>query len=1092
MAYTINGKIYTDHPLMDEIVYNCKLILKDIAIKNDELANMNETTNSVYNAEMYIIIKEGRMTFSLCPFTTESLLAYGYDAVKTRSYMIDRDNIPLEDRESLVEFTSKYFIDHFEEENNYYRTLMGLPPFATNEYDIYIDNSYIPSNYDKAVDFSIPIHKMDNSIITILQITGKIDKLLETHKGSNYSYLRFLGNKKLDIYNIRKASKWDILYIPKVESLVEDRFKELYNLNRDIYLKRTYQEAYAFSSDYYEQFMILLVICQTFTDMIVDVPEWYIRRDIFDIRSVQYFLDAYGVSFFKEIPLKYQIRIVKNLNKLIKYKSSNKNNLDILDIFSLKNTSIYKYYLYKKRIKSGDKYVEGKTDSEKYDLEFVQSKLGDTYDNYIKDQIYRTPYDDITYQDKYWDGEDTHQYIKDLHINRDFTLEGTKYMSIEYKISMSEYLYQMQYFLGLLLDSTIDFDDIKIVIPSIQQAAEFRLTDLFILLVLLTLGYDDASTDIIRPKDNTYKNKPEFTKYRDFDGGYPNTSENSYDKVYSANGGNGKLIDSIWYLNADAGDNVEYSEVRSVEDYYDWMKKYYPELFINYKNRVYGFNPVVDLTKVSEIISRRHSKFQFNNGFTLDDMGVSSYYMPTKVNSIDELISVYKNNTECYNNLKKKMMENSDNRDEYITMKFVFDSLFTKEFDYNFYTSGNKKFNKLEELLKDKDYILYTLYTKLVSEKNLEARRDNIRDIMNDIVNTLEYYLNDDSLEYIFALATVTSFSSLVHYIYLMINFFKSYKVYFLDPFVTFVADDRIENSAEAHDAIAEKKIDYWKTDKQFQRDNIFHNNSFYFQEDPEHLRIKEYLDIYGHFEPDPDDDYDYNGKYANTNETFKDANGGKASDKSCIPYIMLNAGKAQGSRRNLWDVNGAGALEMQDYLDIDGGYTFHKDDLRKDYFGTAFNYIIDGGGSSTNSFFTKYMFTRVYDDQIESSVRISTGKYNVVKSLDDGLYLGQEWASENDFDDFANDAESTYNYFSDKYNSLSEIMEIVSDETILNNKINNYIDNYLSTSREVIDYIDSSTLEDRINNYTDENVEKLYTEFYKLFNFSPFDWENF
>ena len=87
--------------------------------------------------------------------------------------------------------------------------------------------------------------------------------------------------------------------------------------------------------------MILLILAQTFNDMIVDTPEWYIRRDIFDIRSVQYFLESYGVKFFKEIPLKYQIRIVKNLNKLIKYKSSNKNFADILEIFAAKNTSIY-------------------------------------------------------------------------------------------------------------------------------------------------------------------------------------------------------------------------------------------------------------------------------------------------------------------------------------------------------------------------------------------------------------------------------------------------------------------------------------------------------------------------------------------------------------------------------------------------------------------------------------------------------------------------------------------------------------------------------------------------------------------------------
>ena len=39
MAYYVGDKTYTDHPLMDEICYNCKLILKSIVIKNDVLAN---------------------------------------------------------------------------------------------------------------------------------------------------------------------------------------------------------------------------------------------------------------------------------------------------------------------------------------------------------------------------------------------------------------------------------------------------------------------------------------------------------------------------------------------------------------------------------------------------------------------------------------------------------------------------------------------------------------------------------------------------------------------------------------------------------------------------------------------------------------------------------------------------------------------------------------------------------------------------------------------------------------------------------------------------------------------------------------------
>ena len=369
---------------MDEIVYNCKLILKGIVIKNDVLANDNEDESFLENTEIYMMIQEGAMTFELFPFTFEILRAFGYSSREAQSNLNNKENVTEADREDLTAFANEYFNEHYEEQNNYYRILMGLPPYGTTEYNVYIDRSYFPANYKNELDFSKPLHEFDGSVIAILQSTGKFDEILDSHRGSNYSYLRYIGDNRIDLYFARKSGKYDILYLPNAEAMVLDRFQELYNLNRDIYLKRTYSEAYAFDSEYYDQGMILLIICQTFNDMIVDVPEWYIRRDIFDIRSVQYFLEAYGVEFYKEIPLKYQIRIVKNLNKLIKYKSSNKSFDDILEIFQLKNTSIFKYYLFKKRLKnSTGHYTDGATNAENYDLEFVRARITESYDNYI-------------------------------------------------------------------------------------------------------------------------------------------------------------------------------------------------------------------------------------------------------------------------------------------------------------------------------------------------------------------------------------------------------------------------------------------------------------------------------------------------------------------------------------------------------------------------------------------------------------------------------------------------------------------------------------------------------------------------------------
>ena len=61
----------------------------------------------------------------------------------------------------------------------------------------------------------------------------------------------------------------------------------------------------------------------------------------------------------------------------------------------------------------------------------------------------------------------------------------------------------------------------------------------------------------------------------------------------------------------------------------------------------------------------------------------------------------------------------------------------------------------------------------------------------------------------------------MIKYIYLIIGFFKSYKVYFLDPYYTLQADDELENSVRPVDVINEYKITNYKWDKNHVADTI-------------------------------------------------------------------------------------------------------------------------------------------------------------------------------------------------------------------------------------------------------------------------------
>ena len=1126
MAY-VKNKAFTDHPLMDEICFNCKRILKGIVVKNDVLANQKETEKSIENAEMYSVYKRyGTIPFEMFPFNEDILYAFGYTKYQVRAILQDRNAIPKEDREKLAEFANQYFLDNyfeadgrFKEENDYYRMLTGLPPYETGEeYYIYLSQSDIPNTYGKKVDLSLPLHMQDKHLINVLYSNGVIDTLRTRYRGSNYSYMLYLGDRAIDLFTARKASKWDILYIPNVEDLVKDKFVEFYRVNRDMYANRSYQEFYADTGEYYDQMMIVIVLAQTFNDLIVDTPQWYIRRDIFDLRSCQYFLESNGVEFFKIIPLKYQIRIVKNLNRLISYKSSNKNAMDILDIFDIDNTKIFKYWLYKKKIDNVNVYEDDKTfengdnpgetgendldydfgsleegksktsvvaegddwdfnllatysfddikgvefdendrvnlvDTKdtaigQYELEFIASEINESYDDYINESRYRTPYDDITLQDKFWDGDLEHEFVKSEILKQDFTIVGTKYMSLEYEVDLEKFQYQMSYLLGLIINSNLDTSDLVIGVPSIDEFAHFTISDLFLFLIALT---------------------------------------NNYSVRDGRSGSETRLFD-LWQ-----GVTPEIDE-----KLYDWKKKYFPEFFIKKDGRVNGFNPDVDINSLVKILERRHSHYRFGHGDTenaiplvgeeykarahewIKELGVFDYTAPNnKLKSINYLNKLYHSNTKCYDILKEAL-NNASDQDDKKYMEYIFQELYTRDFDIDYYTDPDtgRTYENLVDIIKDHNYILYSTYHKIMQETNIESRQDTIRAVMDDVISTLQYYLSADGMYFLISFTSNESFSSIIYYIYLMINFFKSYKVYFLDPYITFSSSNKNENSAKVIDRVEEWKYEYTKWDRAFVSDAITGISVQLYMPDKSNIELTsgDEVDIYAHHEPNLFMDYDYDGYTEDESISREDVNGGTADETKIAPYIMINGGKSYQKNIDLSNIDGGEANQYdRDYCDIDGGEALHKDDIKTDMFGSQkFNYMIDGGCADGRRFINNLIDLYLVGTQLFGDVIISP-RTRFIEIKEDGLYVNPDnFASPAQFINLIN----TVNYLVDeilvKGSEIAEDLKVMTNMTlfearvkkcvneitydmeyVINNVLNS--DNYLNGIKTIIDDINAA-----------------------------------
>lgn len=1331
MAYIVNGIVQTSNALMDAIVASCKVIIDGLVLKNSDLADANEVNIEESDFFMSVTNKSARLSFFPKEYFEKYLKELGYSSETIALYLIDpSNNIPADEQETLLEYCNKRYLEDYEEKNNYFRMLNGLPEYGTTEYNIYVDyetykDQLLKDTTGTDFDFSAPIHTFTIDQITTLETLGIMDAIYDKYITNNtenkkkYKYLNFLGGKKIDIYKARLAKNWDILYMPPTNRLVADRFQELYKINRDIYDRRVNQIAYSVESDHFTEMLMFMIVCQTFNDMIVDIPEWYIRRDIIDLRSVQYFLESQGVQFFSDIPLKYQVRIVKSLNKLIKYKSTTKNINDILEIFDAgEDSTIYHYYLLKKykttksyyddivdpsirpnpdfimddiyEFYNEDNYpddindtgkneyngqpvvnqiydfdeIEGdptidlydfgnedaslvpssdRTEREQeyeesrkvitdkynnvYDLEFVKVPINDQYDNYIKNPLYREDYDEVVKQDKYWEGTDVHSLVRNNHLRKDFTIEGSKYIGLEYNVSFEKYNLEREYYLGMIFNNTINMDDIKISVPSLKQNAYFNIRNIFVFLYCCNGLYSDEEIDVNDPTAAMLARtlpKPDFLPYKDIDGGYvwsgdgevpepehhdwevpnldfgdedqtikvdndkieviydfgyQNTIDPSeyvydydygeitdglvfydededeiiidpdseyrykYDDILSINEYNYTSIIGQFYVNQINGDvtkitvdncrdyigqivTIRYSwhyikdhgfidldadghrvfdqqenyrldidggqipySLTDQSDFYDYIRTKHDYIFKDCTGRVYGFNMDADLEQLAEDIGFNHSAFGFNRGYTLADVGCDTFITRKKFTDLTDMYNVYQNNIKCFETLKD-LYENADSRDKKRVYSYVYYSLFTTPYNMEFYTMNNGDIAKTyDQVLEKCDYTLYNKYLSLKNEPDPETRISNIRNIMNDLVDTLNYYISGDNLKYVMSFVYTNSFDAVMHYIQEMINFFKSWKVQFLNPKVNYLLDDKYNHMVTYGDQLSEIKEKYWTTDSNFIGDSVFIKTLYFFEDmrDKTNTNFEaEVVDLAAHYmEVDLLDDKDYDGggveEIVGASEDdeygldYIDLDGGNFDEVEQSHYITVDGGDIN-ARKNIYDLDGGSPRDYslgRTFVDIDGGIPEQGEPTKEDW-------DVDGGFVTVRNYQSRTAITTI-DEYNQISVNARLSSYN-----SNGLELKYSedaeppvWPMRNlDFGNEDDDWNNVVDY--GDMDDPSDTMETIEDaygneDDDINSTENSMVgvDDYFNTKDLVYEYIDTrSTKNVRIYEFGNEDVD--------------------
>ena len=320
-------------PLLDNVIHYLKKLALETVVKDQVLADSYETTESRKNFDVYKMCKLNTVRYDYFDYDYEDLLETSVHPREIYDILVDKFNAPDNIRKELLEVKKKQVIEDYEELNNYYRMLCGLPDIG-DDYNIYVSEDYLTEDDYVFVDTSVPIQYMSENEQDFLYSIGVIDEYIKTYP--NKKYLNFLGSRKIEPLTARMTKPFGMLYMPTdgIPMEVYSRWMNKFNVNRVFVLKTIYNsQAFIDENPYYEKFIAMFIIIQTMLDIISELPDFIIKRDIFDLEMIKLIFKSYDVEYFSNIPLNYQQAIVRNINKLIEFKSTSTSIINICSLF---------------------------------------------------------------------------------------------------------------------------------------------------------------------------------------------------------------------------------------------------------------------------------------------------------------------------------------------------------------------------------------------------------------------------------------------------------------------------------------------------------------------------------------------------------------------------------------------------------------------------------------------------------------------------------------------------------------------------------------------------------------------------------------
>lgn len=449
---------------IEYIMSDIRTITENVIIKYTNEAEKYENVNSQRGADRYInAILERDIFSSHARYDREAIAKAGITNLNDlENCYQDKWKIPHKKRDLVLKYQREIIINEYEEQNDYYRVLIGKPPIDTPDEDfIYLTEAQM--EYYK-IDEIRPIHDYPTEIQIKLERVV-IPELIRLYP--DREYLKHMGSKSVNLVRARESKNFEIIFTDAVlDNVFLRAFFETYDFCREYFMSTIYNKALNGRYDLYDNYIAMCIMIMTIQRMIVDTIKTAIDRDFYDVVNLKKFFDCYGVPFFEELPLDYQRSIVKNMNMLIRRKSTDACLYDLSNILMLNNIDIYKYYLVRERLldDNGEPIIKYKTTYDDEGNEIQELDYEAMYDFYfqstdiyepnvivaIENKANKYHYNEVTDEDVHWWEDDN--LLKEKY-ERQFNFIETKYLGVNIMQNLTRLIYDTTYFIHLLVDN---------------------------------------------------------------------------------------------------------------------------------------------------------------------------------------------------------------------------------------------------------------------------------------------------------------------------------------------------------------------------------------------------------------------------------------------------------------------------------------------------------------------------------------------------------------------------------------------------------------------------------------------------------------